>query len=57
MRTTIVTKHQELDKHLGSLDAGTHLMSKTGPPNNDKDPDFVKDWDISVLMSPVIVNA
>ena len=32
-------------------------MGKTGPPNDDKNPDFIKNRDVSVLMNQVPVNA
>lgn len=52
VRTPVVMKHRELRGHLDFLDANTHLISKTGPPDNNKNPDFVKDRDVSVLRSP-----
>lgn len=52
MRTSVATKRRELGKHLDSLNANTHLVDETGPPDNDKNPDFINYWDISVLIAP-----
>lgn len=30
----------------------THLIGETGPPHNDINPDFIEDWNISVLKDP-----
>jgi hypothetical protein len=36
-----------------SSNESTHLVGETRPPYNDKNPYFVKDWDVSVLRNPV----
>lgn len=52
VRTSIAAKYRKLGEHLGSFDANTHLVGKSRPPDDDKYPDFVKYWDVSVLRNP-----
>ena len=56
MCTSIIAKHNELGKRLDFLKLNAHLIGKARPPNNYKNPDFVNNRNVSVLMGPVDVN-
>lgn len=50
--TSVVTSHGKLSEDECSSNENTDLVGETGPPDRDKDPDFVKDWDVPILSNP-----
>ena len=52
VRTSIVVNHRQSIGKAESSGGNTYLMGEAGPPYDKKNPDFVEDWDVSVLRRP-----
>lgn len=52
VRTSIITNRGESGEDVDLSDRNAHLMSEAGPPDNDKNPNLIEDWNISVLWNP-----
>lgn len=56
VRTSIIANHSEWDEKTDPSTGKTHLVGEAGPPHNDKYPNLVEDWDVSVLRNPRLVG-
>ena len=49
VRTSVVGDHRKSVERADSSRGNTHLMSEAGPPYDNENPNFIEDWDVSVL--------
>jgi hypothetical protein len=56
VRTSITTNRHESGENMDLSDGNTYIVGEARPPHNDKDPGFIKNRDVSVLMNPGTVS-
>ena len=47
VHTSVIARHRQSCDN--SFDGNTHLIGEAWPPDHNKHPDLVKNWDVSVL--------